>query len=89
MYAALLLHRFSLVAEHPLPEGGGFATLSQVVALFTDRETVFAGWVHYIAFDLFVSRYIVMDAQEKGVPHLLVVACVPLTLLAGPMGFAG
>jgi hypothetical protein len=37
---------------------------------------------------LFVARYIVMDAQEKGIHHFLVAWIVPLTLMAGPAGLA-
>lgn len=86
LYALLLFAR--LRSPEPLPEGAGFASLDAVVALFTDRVAVLAGWTHYIAFDLLISRHIVMDAQRSGIPHLAVVWIVPLTLMAGPAGFA-
>ena len=47
-----------------------------------------AGWTHYIAFDLFVGRWIVMDSQQAGVPHIAVAWLLPLTLMAGPCGLA-
>ena len=59
---------------------------------------MFAGWTHYIAFDLFVARYIVQDNiihkpsnnnQQLGyfrIPHLIVAMFVPCTLMAGPIG---
>jgi hypothetical protein len=85
MYAVLLLQR-ALAA--PLPEGAGFGSLEAVVALFSDRDVVFAGWTHYIAFDLFVGRHIILDSQRTGLPHLAVLPLLPLTLMAGPAGLA-
>jgi len=53
LYALLVGQRLAVA---PVPDGAGFNSLSEVVALFSDKDIVFAGWVHYIAFDLFVSR---------------------------------
>jgi hypothetical protein len=64
-----------------------FATLDGVVKLFSDSRIVFAGWTHYIAFDLFVARYIVFDAMRRNISHLLVMPIIPVTLMAGPAGF--
>jgi len=87
-YALLLLHRVALVfVGSPFPDGAGFTTLAGVSQLFTDREAVLAGWVHFIAFDLFLSRHIVMDAHDNGIPHLAVVWIIPIVLNAGPVGF--
>ena len=84
MYGLLLAHRL-FVSNDPLPEVA-FDRLNAIVALFADRATLFAGWTHYIAFDLFVARFIVMDSQANGMPHMLVVWTIPLTLFAGPVG---
>ena len=46
----------------------------------------FAGWTHYLAFDLFVGREILRDAQRKDIPHVLVVPALVLTLASGPFG---
>ena len=45
-----------------------------------------AGWVHYLAFDLFVGSWEVRDARESGVPHVFVVPALALTFLFGPAG---
>ena len=45
-----------------------------------------AVWIHYLAFDLFVSAWEVKDAQEEGIHHLAVISCLALTLLAGSGG---
>src|SRR4051812_21348401 len=46
-----------------------------------------AGWTHYLAFDLFVGRWEVRDAQRRGIPHLLITPALVLTFLLGPAGF--
>jgi hypothetical protein len=45
-----------------------------------------AGWLHYLAFDLFIGAWEVRDAQRHGIPHLLVIPCLLLTFLLGPIG---
>jgi hypothetical protein len=66
---------------------GGFSSLSAVETLFTQRWLVLAGWVHYLAFDLFVGSWEVRNACERGVPRLAVVPCLLLTFLFGPAGW--
>merc|ERR1711865_615451 len=85
LYALLIAHR---LAAGPIPAGAGIDSLEAVVALFSDRNAVFAGWTHYIAFDLFVSSWIVRDARTSQIPHFCIVGMVPLTLMAGPAGLA-
>ena len=68
------------------PEGGGFDSLAGVAALFAVDELLLAGWIHYLAFDLFVGAWEVKDAQAQGIHHLLVIPCLFLTLMAGPGG---
>jgi hypothetical protein len=45
-----------------------------------------AGWVHYMAFDLFIGAWETRDARRAGVPHLMVVPCLILTFMLGPIG---
>lgn len=65
---------------------GGFSTLSGVAELFSDRWILLAGWVHYLAFDLFLGAWEVRDATRRGISHWLVVPCLVLTFLFGPAG---
>lgn len=65
---------------------GGFGTLSEVAALFANRWILLGGWVHYLAFDLFIGTWEVRDAGRTGVPHAAVVPCLILTFLFGPAG---
>jgi len=66
---------------------GGFDTLENVMKLFTTREVVLAGWIHYLAFDLFVGAWEVRTGRAEAIPFLLVVPCLVLTFLLGPAGF--
>ena len=66
---------------------GGFGSLADVMALFTDPAVALAGWVHYLAFDLFVGAWIVRTARAEGIAYLITLPCLALTFLFGPAGF--
>lgn len=68
------------------PADGGFGSLAQVKSLFQVDALLLAGWIHYLAFDLFVGSWEVSDARKQGVPHWLVLPCLVATLMAGPAG---
>ena len=68
------------------PSGGGYGTLDEVRTLFDDPWMLLAGWVHYLAFDLFVGAWEARDAQRLGIHQLLLMPCLGLTLMFGPVG---
>ncbi|GAA4354791.1 hypothetical protein GCM10023185_16950 [Hymenobacter saemangeumensis] len=70
---------------HPAP-GGGFGSLGEVAALFKQPWALLAGWVHYLCFDLWTGIWEVHDARRRGLPHGLLVPCLLLTFLLGPVG---
>lgn len=74
------------LATAPNNPDGGFGSLAQVKALFTQDRAILAGWVHYLAFDLFVGCWMVMDAADRGIKHLFVIPCLALTFMFGPAG---
>jgi hypothetical protein len=69
-------------------EGGGFGSVEAVSILFSNPYLLTAGWIHYLAFDLFIGSWEVHDSQEKGIAHWLVIPCLLLTFLLGPTGLA-
>ena len=86
LYMTLAMN--SLLLSDTKIENVDFSSLDGVANMFRHRPVVLVGWTHYIAFDLFVARYVVIDSQEQGMPHWPVaILCLPLTLLAGPCGF--
>lgn len=66
--------------------GGGFQSLGAVQTLFTSPGILLAGWTHYLAFDLFVGRWMVDDASSEGRSRLPLILALPTTFLFGPVG---
>lgn len=65
---------------------GAFGSLEGVMGLFTDPRAVLAGWVHYLAFDLWVGSWEVGDAKKRGINHWFVLPCLFFTFMLGPVG---
>jgi len=81
-YVALFAANFS-----SQPDGfAAFNTLAGVKSLFQNDWLLLGGWIHYLAFDLFVGSWEVRDAQRLGIHHLLVIPCLACTLMMGPAG---
>ena len=79
VYFLIMLQEFDL-------DGGGFGSLEEVSRLFQNPWMLLAGWIHYLAFDLFIGAWEVRDASRLDVPHTYVIPCLLLTFLAGPVG---
>jgi Domain of unknown function (DUF4281) len=77
----------ALVLVHWSTAPGGFDSLANVMLLFTSPGVALAGWVHYLAFDLFVGAWITRTARAEGIYHLLILPCLVLSFLFGPAGF--
>lgn len=81
LYAVLIAVFFFRV------EGGGFFTLEAVQTLFTDKHVALAGWIHYLAFDLFVGLWIAAQADRLRVSRLVQAPVLVATFMFGPLGF--
>jgi Domain of unknown function (DUF4281) len=66
---------------------GGFDSLANVQKLFTSPWVALAGWVHYLAFDLFIGAWIARQHMMSGLPGWPLVVILPLTFLFGPIGY--
>ncbi|KQV97615.1 ABA4-like family protein [Rhizobacter sp. Root1221] len=74
-----------LFATHGMA-GGGYDSLAAVQRLMAVPGLLTAGWLHYLAFDLFVGTWIAERAGTLGVPHVLVLPLLALTFMFGPAG---
>lgn len=82
-YVTLLIFGVVEGGDGPAPD---FSSLAGLTVLFSQPEVLLVGWIHYLAFDLWVGTWIVGEAGERGIRHWLVVPCLLLTFVAGPAG---
>lgn len=83
----LLSFGYLMLAVIPSSDsGGGFGTLSDVMELFSYEQAALAGWVHFLAFDLFIGAWACRIARAEGMSFWLVAPCLPLIFLFGPIG---
>jgi Domain of unknown function (DUF4281) len=66
---------------------GGFDTLENVQKLFANPWVALGGWVHYLAFDMFMGSRIARQTMELGLPRWILIALLPLTFMFGPIGY--
>src|SRR5262249_13308117 len=61
--------------------------LSGVAALLGSPIGATIAWLHFLAFDLFVGRWIYLDSRERGITAWSMGPVLFLTLMMGPCGF--
>lgn len=78
-YSGLILANFGT-------SDGGFGSISAVRALFLSDAILTAGWIHYLAFDLFIGAWIARRADEAHINRLIQAPILAATFMFGPMG---
>ena len=63
-----------------------FGSIEGVRGIFASDGGVTVGWIHYLAFDLFVGLWIARDADAKGFSRIIQAPILFATLMAGPLG---
>jgi hypothetical protein len=64
-----------------------FGSLAGMLSMFNASSgLLLAGYVHYLAFDLFIGAWQARRAAVHNLPYLLLLPCLFLTLIFGPMG---
>lgn len=82
LYAGLVLPRLpEVLGTVANPDLGG------VSALLGSPAGATIGWVHFLAFDLFVARWAYLDSRERGVNPFVMAPVLFLVLMLGPIGF--
>ena len=79
-YSALVFVHFFTV------QGGGFGSIAEVRQLFLSDPVLVAGWIHYLAFDLFVGWWIARAADSLGISRIIQGPLLAATFLFGPLG---
>lgn len=80
------------IVTNALDAGGGqasgmdFGSIDGVRSIFASDGGVTVGWIHYLAFDLFVGLWIARDADAKGFSRLVQAPILLATFIAGPLG---
>ncbi len=80
------IYTYYLVTNLSALDIKSFGSLKGVTALFTNPVAVLMGWVHYLAFDLMVGIWIKKNSQKYGISHWLIIPCLFLTFMFGPVG---
>jgi hypothetical protein len=79
LYASLMFVYFFRAA-------GGFGSLQAVRTLFATDPVLLAGWVHYLAFDLFIGVWIAERLDSERVSRWLQAPILIATFMFGPLG---
>ena len=61
-------------------------TLTRLAVVLGEHEGALLAWMHLLAFDCFVGRWIYLDSQEQGLHFMIIVPVLWATLLLGPLG---
>lgn len=76
-----------LIVRYFFSAEGGFDTLTNVQQLFSYPGAALAGWVHYLAFDLFVGGVVAKQADKVGMSRLIQAPVLAATFMFGPFGY--
>lgn len=82
LYLVVLLPQASAVASGVLSP-----SLAEMAGLLSSEAGATLAWVHFLAFDLFVGRWIYRDARRRSLSSLVISPVLVLTLLFGPVGY--
>jgi hypothetical protein len=80
VYAGIVLSRFAGL-------DGGFDSLAAVGLLMAQDWGLLAGWVHFLAFDLFIGAVMAARMDRAGVGRVVQAPILTATFLLGPLGF--
>ena len=67
-------------------DGGSFTSIDGVRTLFSSDVGMVIGWTHFLVFDLFIGAWEARDAQRREFSHWLLIPCLILTFMLGPIG---
>lgn len=81
LYSVLVLPNFfALLPELANPQ------LTVMQNLLSTAEGSTTAWIHFLAFDLFVGRWIFVDSTNQQFPRYVQILCLITTFMVGPFG---
>lgn len=82
LYAVLVLPRFGEVftaVSNP--------TLPGITTLLRSPAGATIAWIHFLAFDLFVARWVYLDGRSRHISSWFISPILFVVLMLGPVGF--
>ena len=79
---------WALFVGEPHNDGSGSRSLEAISTLFESRKALLAAWIQLSSFALFIGAWQVRDACRLGVSQWMVMPCLIVTAIAGPIGLA-
>ena len=81
-----IVYTWLVLTNFEISDFSKFGSLGGVMELFSRKEIVVAGWVHYLAFDLLAGLFIKRNAIRYGISHWILIPVLLLTFMLGPLG---
>lgn len=88
-YAVLIVALLTgAISDGGAPGGpsADFTTLAGIMAIFDTPGGATIGWIHYLAFDLFVGIWAARNADRRGISRIIQMPILFFILMAGPLG---
>lgn len=86
MYVIALVGSFFVIGGGAPTDLASLGTAAGIAALLGTPVGAATGWLHYLAFDLFVGRWAYLDSLGKPLNRWLVGIALFFILMAGPFG---
>lgn len=86
MYVVALVGSFFVIGGGAPTDLASLGTAAGIAALLGTPVGAATGWLHYLAFDLFVGRWAYLDSLGKPLNRWLVGIALFFILMAGPFG---
>jgi len=68
-------------------QGASFSSLAGVAAFMSVPPLLLAGWIHYLAFDLFVGTVIAEKSDARRLSRIIQAPILFATFMLGPLGY--
>tara|TARA_R110002096_G_scaffold122127_1_gene264378 strand:- start:7 stop:465 length:459 start_codon:yes stop_codon:yes gene_type:complete len=85
-YAVIVLPLMTGLIDGGSGAAPDFTTLAGVQQLLSSPGGATVGWIHYLAFDLFVGLWVARNADKYGFARWLQIPILLFVLMLGPLG---